>query len=231
MFNILVIEDDAKILDIVEKHLRRYSLNPVRLKGDSDIHRQVTELSPHLILLDINLPRYDGFYLCRQIRLLTKAPIIFMSARSSPMDQVFALENGGDDYIVKPFDLEVMLAKVHSWLRRTYGEYRQAEEPDVLMVHGLILKEDRLLLTYNHKQVDLSLTEMRLVRCLMRKCSSVVTRDELLEELWDDVSFVDDNTLSVNVARVRKKLSDLGLPDVLATKRGQGYVLEMGGER
>lgn len=226
MFKIMIIEDDPKLVDIVSSHLRRYGYEIVHMQEYTKVPSMLSEHSPHLILLDINLPQYDGFFLCRQIRTLSRVPIIYLSARDSAMDQVFALENGGDDYITKPFHLEVLLAKVQSLLRRTYGEYRAGDSVASAITAGaLLIDTERQAACCRERQVDLTGTEFRLLRCLVRKAGSVVTREELLEALWDDTAFVDDNTLSVNVARVRKKLEELGLEHVIETRRGQGYRL------
>lgn len=228
MFRITIIEDDQKIVDIVSNHLRRYGFEAWHFTNYSNVAQQMTKSEAHLVILDINLPQYDGFFLCRQIRAVSRVPIIFLSARDSAMDQVFALENGGDDYITKPFHLEVLLAKVQSLLRRTYGEYSVETQNAALAAGNLLLSEERQVASHNERQVELTVTEFRLLRCLMRKCNCVVSREELLEALWDDTSFVDDNTLSVNVARVRKKLEELGLAHAIETRRGQGYRLVVG---
>jgi len=222
----MIIEDDLKIVEIVSNHLCRYGYEVWRAEDYASVPQQVKAQSPHVILLDINLPQFDGFFLCRQIRAFSRVPIIFLSARDSAMDQVFALENGGDDYITKPFHLEVLLAKVQSILRRTYGEYRsEGLAVSALVAGALLLNEERQAASCGERQVELTGTEFRLLRCLMRKPACVVAREELLEALWDDTSFVDDNTLSVNVARVRKKLEELGLEHAIETRRGQGYCL------
>lgn len=228
MFRVIIVEDDEKIGSILESHLRKYGYYPFRVTNFSQVKKEVQDCDPHLVIMDINLPEYDGFYWCRQIRTFSLVPIIFLSARVGEMDQVFAIENGGDDYVTKPFSLDVLMAKVHSVLRRTYGEYRARPTGDPSVVKGLVLDETRNLVKYNALHVELSMTEFRLLRCLASKEGMIVSREELLESLWDDTEFVDDNTLSVNVARVRKRLDELGLVDVIRTVRRQGYMLQLG---
>ncbi|HEY3314366.1 MAG TPA: response regulator transcription factor, partial [Bacillota bacterium] len=169
-----------------------------------------------------------GFYWCRQIRTVSKVPVVFLSARTGDMDQVLAMENGGDDYVTKPFSLEVLIAKIRSLLRRVYGEYAGAVPSRLRTVGPLLLDEDRGQIACGERRTDLSHTEFRLLDLLARQAGRVVGREELLAALWDDVSFVDDNTLNVNVARVRRKLEEVGFPGGIATKRGQGYRLEVG---
>lgn len=162
---------------------------------------------------------------CRQIRTVSNAPIIFVSARTGEMDQVMAIENGGDDYITKPFHLDVVMAKVKSALRRGYGEYASAAESDCLGVNGLLLFPSQHVVEWQGQQTELTKNEFYLLECLMKQANQYVTREELLEALWDEVAFVDDNTLTVNVKRVRKKLEELGIKNAIVTKRGYGYAL------
>jgi len=181
--------------------------------------------APHLVLLDVNLPKYDGYYWCRQIRNLSTCPIVFLSAREGKMDQVMALENGADDYITKPFDYDIVIAKIKSQLRRAYGTYAGSGDDRTVTVAGLRLDRDRLSLSLRDQRIELSLTEVKILDELMSKIEQVVSRDRLLEKIWDDQAFVDDNTLNVYVTRVRKKLSALGIDNALQTVRGQGYRL------
>src|SRR5690554_384135 len=226
-YRILIVEDDAKIAAILAGELRRYDFEVVEARGDVNVKDVFLEHRPHLVLLDINLPRCDGFYWCRQLRTVSKVPIIFISARADDLDQVRALEHGGDDYITKPFNLELVLAKVRSSLRRAYGEYALQRDDALLHVKGLVLNRAANEVSWNDRLIELTLREFRLLECLAQRAGRIVSRAELLEALWDDVEFVDDNTLSVNVARVRRRLAELGLPDVIETKRGQGYRLHL----
>lgn len=226
-YRIMVVEDDAKISAILSDELSRFGYRVVQVAGDTNVREEFLTHRPDLVLLDINLPRYDGFYWCRQLRSISKVPIIFISARADDLDQVRALENGGDDYITKPFNLELVLAKVRSSLRRSYGEYALGREHELVHVGELILNRNKNLVSYHDRDAELSPREFRLLLCLAERPGEIVERTELLEALWDDVDFVDDNTLTVNVTRVRRRLADLGLPDAIETKRGQGYRLNV----
>jgi two-component system, OmpR family, response regulator len=191
----------------------------------NQILKEFIDVNPTLVLLDINLPRYDGFYWCRQIRTISNVPIIYLSARSGDMDQVMAIENGGDDYITKPFSAELVLAKIKGLLRRTYGEYSLGQKTLLLDVDGLLLHYDQHSIEFQEKKCDLTGKEFTLLEMLMKSAGSFVTREAILEALWDDVAFVDDNTLSVNMTRVRKKLQELGIENAVETLRGKGYRL------
>lgn len=177
------------------------------------------------MLLDVNLPWYDGFYWCRQIRTVSSAPVIFISARAGEMDQVMAIDNGGDDYIVKPFNLDLVTAKVRAALRRAYGEYAAPAGQGGLEGAGLRYDPERLRVEHGGQSVELSRNEGQLLEALLRADGRVVKREKLLAALWDDAEFIDDNTLTVNVNRLRKRLADLGLEDAVRTVRGEGYML------
>ncbi|CAH0120608.1 MULTISPECIES: response regulator transcription factor [unclassified Paenibacillus] len=225
MYRVLIVEDDGKIAAILAQTLEKYGYEVVRADNFADIKKEVEMKNPHIVLLDINLPYFDGYYWCRQIRTFSNVPIIFVSARVGNMDQVMAIENGGDDYITKPFHLDVIVAKVKSALRRAYGEYAApaAEQADQTGVPGLKLDPSRNTLQWQGHKTELTKNECLLLQCLVMKPGVIVPREELLELLWDDVQFVDDNTLSVNITRVRKKLEEIGLVKAIETVRGQGY--------
>ncbi|QDP39422.1 response regulator transcription factor [Radiobacillus deserti] len=223
MNRIYLVEDDPKIAELLREYLEKYDYH-VQLATDfSAILEEFETIQPELVLLDINLPRYDGFYWCRKIRTISKCPIIFISARDSGMDQVMAIENGGDDYITKPFEFEVVLAKVKSLMRRVYGEYAVEQHANHIEHSGLILHIDAMEMEYNGMSVPLSKKEFLLLKEFMQNENHVLHRNHLLEILWDDQSFVDDNTLSVNVTRLRKRLEELSLVDAIQTVRGAGY--------
>lgn len=226
MYKIMIVEDDQKILSMISEELNKYGYETVEIKEYDKVKEVFINEKPHLVLLDINLPKYDGFYWCKEIRKISNVPIIYLSARFSEMDQVLALEKGGDDYIIKPFSFEVLLVKIKSLLRRTYGEYSVQEESSILNIDGLILNKDKNSMEYKNKVVELSNKEFKLIYILGVNISNIVKREDLLEELWDDISFVDDNTLSVNINRIRKQLSKIGIEDAVVTKRGLGYILE-----
>lgn len=227
MYKMLLVEDDEKIAAILQGYLAKYQYESIRITDLSDVKGEFLKVKPDLVLMDINLPYFDGFYWCRQIRSISNVPIIFLSARVGEMDQVMAIENGGDDYITKPFSLEVVMAKIKSVLRRVYGEYAVQQQPDVRDLDGLFINRAKGTLEWEQGKVLLTQKELLLIDCLSQKKEEIVTREELLEVLWNDQNFVDDNTLTVNVTRVRKKLEELGIKDAIETVRGLGYRLNL----
>lgn len=225
MFKIMIIEDDIKLKQIIKESIERYGYSTVCVEDFKNIEQQFVTENPHLVVLDINLPYYDGFYLCRVFRRKSIIPIIIISARSGEMDQVMGIELGADDYVIKPFSIDLLLIKVKAALRRVYGEYSLSDSK-VINVKGISLDESNFKIQYRGQTAELSKNEFKLVKKLLGKKDSIVSRGELLEELWDDSAFVDDNTLTVNVTRVKGKFNDLGLSDVIITKRGLGYMLD-----
>lgn len=225
MFKIMIIEDDGGLVSLLEQHLHNFGYETHAAQDFSAVRAEFEAFSPHLVLLDVNLPKFDGYYWCRQIRTVSTCPIVFISARDGKMDQVLALENGADDYITKPFDYELAIAKIRSQLRRAYGSYASGGNERVLSVAGLTLDVERLTLSNGEDRADLSHTEAKILDELMKKAGMTVSRDRLLEKIWDDQVFVDDNTLNVYITRVRKKLAALGIQEGLQTVRGQGYRL------
>ncbi len=224
-FKIFLVEDDDKIANILKEELERYSYLVYRAEEYNHIKTEFLAYSPDLVVLDINLPRFDGYYWCRQIRTISKIPILIISARSNELDQVRAIENGADDFIVKPFNLELAMAKIRSALRRSYGEYAKGGSNNILQIKGVYLNRNQNTITFKNKAIELSPKEFGLLSTLFENAGEIVTREDLLLAIWDDTEFVDDNTLTVNVTRVRKKLEEIGLIDVIETKRGQGYKL------
>ncbi|WP_276354175.1 response regulator transcription factor [Cohnella caldifontis] len=231
MYRILIVEDDPKIAAILKSNMEKYGFEARAVTDFRNVAGEFEAYAPHLTLLDIHLPYFDGYYWCRQIRLRSSAPILFLSARSGEMDQVMAIENGGDDYVAKPIPVDLLMAKIRAALRRAYGEYAaaSAEQPSIasgtMAAGSLVLDLGRSELAYRANRTMLTPNERKLADALIRSAGRVVSRERLLESLWDDAEFVDDNTLTVNVTRLRKKLEDLGLPGVLLTVRGQGYRL------
>ncbi|PWA07916.1 DNA-binding response regulator [Pueribacillus theae] len=223
MPKIMIVEDDPKLAGLLRSHLEKYGYEVVSVVKFDEIVEFFLEEQPELVLLDVNLPSYDGFYWCRQIRRVSTCPILFISARSGEMDQVMALENGADDYITKPFHYDVVTAKIRSQLRRAYGEYAPKMEERIIELQGLSLYAERMELHFRHAAVSVTKKEAILLEMLLKRFPRVVSREALLEKLWDDQSFVDENTLNVNVTRVRKKLQELGIEDAIETIRGEGY--------
>lgn len=211
------------IAESVQKHLQQWGYEVTVAKDFANILSEVTNASPELILLDITLPNFNGFYWCREIRKLYKMPIIFISSASDNMNIVMAMDMGGDDFIAKPFDLSVLTAKIGAMLRRSYSFSGQMNA----MEHGgaiLNLVDDSV--SFQGKRVELSRNESQIMTLLMENAGSIVSRDLIMMQLWDSDNFIDDNTLTVNITRIRKKLKDIGLEDFIKTRKGSGYIVE-----
>ena len=222
---IFLVEDDTKLRGLIKTHLEKYQYDVCAIDDFEKVGELFEKSEAHLILMDINIPYFDGFYWTTQIRKKSKSPIIFISARDGQMDQVMALEYGGDDYLVKPFSYELLIAKVKSHLRRAYGEYSDLKEERIIKQKGITFYPERLEVKCNNQTELLSQKEGQLLETLLSKYSEVISRQELLAKIWDVESFVDDNTLSVNMTRLRKKMDCLGLEDSILTVRGKGYRL------
>ncbi|MGG2094933.1 response regulator transcription factor [Bacillus sp. S13(2024)] len=227
MYKVMIVEDDTKIAELLQSHINKYGYTGIIATDFENILGVFQTIQPHVVLLDINLPSFDGYYWCRQIRTLSTCPIIFISARSGEMEQVMALDYGADDYITKPFHYEVLIAKIRSQLRRVYGDYAPKIEERAIQQSGLILYPERSEMELNGKIVPLTKNENSLLTILLQRCPSIVSREAILEKLWNDSSYVDDNTLSVNITRVRKKLQEIGIDGALETVRGNGYRLKI----
>ncbi|HLR59338.1 MAG TPA: response regulator transcription factor [Pseudogracilibacillus sp.] len=227
MNKIMIIEDDPKIADYLATYLEKYNYQVTVVEEFDKIIDIFQSAKPDLVLLDVNLPYYDGFYWCRQIRKESICPVIFISARTGEMDQVMAIENGGDDYITKPFSPDLIIAKIRSQLRRAYGEYAGGQQERVLDLHQLKLFPERQELTFEDKVTLLTKNETNIIGMLIDRYPKVTGREDLLERLWDDQTFVDENTLNVNMTRVRKKFQELGIKGAIETMRGSGYRLKM----
>lgn len=224
---ILIVEDDPKLASHLKKEVEKYEHETFAVTDFERVMDSFQSFAPELVLLDINLPSFDGFYWCRQIRQVSTCPIIFISARTGEMDQVMALENGGDDYITKPFHPEVVLAKINSQLRRAYGEYATVSKERILQQKGLQLYVERLELQYKEEVVLLTKKEADILETLLTRYPRVAGRETLLEKLWDDEDFVDENTLNVNMTRTRNKLKEIGIEKAIETVRGVGYRLNI----
>ncbi len=228
-YTILIVEDDPKIAGLVADYLTRYGYMTHLIQDFRRVEQEFLAAKPHLILMDVNLPYQDGFHMTRLLRRHTAAPILFLSARAGEMEQVLGMESGGDDYITKPFHLDVLHAKIKAMLRRAYGEYAQADPAGRSVLQVGVLELDlaagEMRLFGQAESQALTRNEQKLLQRLMEKAGRVVSREECLEALWDDSSFVDDNTLTVNVNRLRAKLDHLGLRGALETRRGAGYLI------
>ena len=227
MEKIMIVEDDRKIAEYLCSYIEKYGYEVTIAKDFDKIMSTFRDVAPNLLLLDINLPSYDGYYWCRQIRKESICPVIFISARTGEMDQIMALENGGDDFITKPFHPDIVMAKIRSQLRRAYGEYAANYEERVLSQDGLSLYPERLELRFQNEMTSLTKKETDIIESLMERYPRVAGREDLLAKLWDDQAYVDENTLNVNIARVRKKFQELGIEDAVETVRGAGYRLRI----
>lgn len=224
---IMIVEDEPKIATEIADYLGRYGYQPVLVTRFDQVEEQFRVEQPHMVLMDVNLPWQDGFQLTRLIRRQATVPILFLSARSGEMEQVLGMESGGDDYLTKPFQLELLLAKVRAMLRRAYGEYAvpDAGGRSLLRVGALELDLAAAELRDPQASLPLGRNELKLLHLFFEQPDRVISRDRCLEALWDDSAFVDDNTLAVNISRVRGRLDHFGSKEALQTRRGLGYVL------
>ncbi|RCX23481.1 DNA-binding response OmpR family regulator [Fontibacillus phaseoli] len=221
MDKILVIEDDFKLQKYIKDYLEAYDFEVELVTDFGRVVSQVEESNPDLILLDINLPTFDGFYYLRVLRKKSHIPIIILSARSEEGEQIRGMEYGADDYVTKPFRIGILLAKINAVLRRAHHRMEESHSAgDLKLLH------DSMKLQCKEQVVELSKNEFRLMHLFMKNTGGIVSREELLEALWDEHVFVDDNTLTVNITRIKKKLSLYGLHNVITTKRGVGYVFD-----
>ena len=220
---IFIVEDDPVIASAVAEHIASWGCEPRIARNFQNIVQEFVEFDPQLVLLDISLPFFNGYHWCTQIRSVSRVPVMFLSSAAENMNIVMAMNMGADDFIAKPFDLNVLTAKVQAMLRRTYdlgGQTRLLQHRDA------VLNTDDSTLTYHGERVELTKNEYRILQVLMENKGKTVSRDVLMQRLWESDSFVDENTLSVNVARLRKKLDGAGLENFIATKKGMGYIVE-----
>lgn len=222
MYKLLVIEDDSNIATAICEHFHKWGYDCEAIEDLNNILEEVVAKKPDLILLDIMLPFKNGLYYCAEIRKFSTTPIIFISSASDNLNIMTAMDLGGDDFIAKPFDLNILSSKVNSLLRRTYS-YKSQD--NVLSHRELILNISRGKAFYQEQEIPLSKTELSILQILLENKERIVSRDALMDALWSTDSFIDDNTLSVNIARLRKKLKDMGLEDCIQTKKGLGYSL------
>ncbi|HEM4275756.1 TPA: response regulator transcription factor [Streptococcus suis] len=222
MQKILVIEDDKTISQLVAKNLINWGYQVQEVKDFQMVLEQMEEFQPQLILLDIGLPFFNGYYWCQEIRKTSRVPIMFLSSHDQPMDIVMAINMGADDYVTKPFEMTVLLAKIQGLLRRTYDF---VGEQSLLWFEEVSLDLKTMQVSYKQDVEELTRNEFQILRVLFEHGKEVVSREELMRELWNSDIFVDDNTLSVNIARLRKKLAELRLPNLIMTKKGVGYGL------
>lgn len=222
--DIFIIEDDQSLSNEIKLALSKWGYSVGQVNDFENITNEVLDSNPKLILMDINLPSYDGFYWCSQIRNFMKVPIIFISSRDNDMDIIMSINMGGDDYITKPFSPQVLVAKIQAILRRTYS-YNNDLKSDVIKFKDITLNIVESKLYFKGENVDLTKNELKIMNILMSNQEKIVSREEIIEELWDTDEFISENTLTVNVNRLRKKLNSIGLEDVIETKKGQGYII------
>ncbi|QDW74441.1 response regulator transcription factor [Lachnospiraceae bacterium KGMB03038] len=223
MYKILIVEDDRTIAENLAAHLRRWNYEVEYAEDFKNVMEQFGRFEPQLVLLDIVLPFYNGFYWCQEIRKLSNVPIIFLSSANDNMNIVMAMNMGGDEFIEKPFDLGVVTAKIQAVLRRVYSLQGAV---NIMDYQGLLLNLGDATVTFQGEKLELTKNEFRILQILMENAEKIVSRDEIIARLWESDEFIDDNTLTVNVARLRKKLESLGAKDLIRTKKGVGYFLK-----
>lgn len=222
MHRIFIAEDDSVIANAVKNYLEGWGYEVRCAEDFKNIIGEFSEFSPHLVLMDIGLPFYNGFYWCAEIRKISQVPVVFLSSASDNMNIIMAMDMGGDDFIPKPFDLTVLLAKIKAILRRTY-DFGNA--PETIEHKGAVLNISDASMTYGGEKLELTKNEYRILLTLMENKGKVVSREELMNRLWETDCYVDENTLTVNVSRLRKKLERYGLEDFIVTKAGMGYII------
>lgn len=224
MYRILIIEDDFSMAEAMKKQIESWG-NEVKLVEDfQDVIPTFTAYEPHLVLVDIMLPFYNGYHWCSEIRKISNIPVVFISSASDNMNIVMAMNMGGDDFIPKPVDLGVMMAKIQAVLRRAYD--MGGGKPPLLEHRGAALNPDDASLTYAEMRVELTKNEFRILQTLMENKGKIVSRDTLMTKLWQTDSYVEENTLTVNITRLRKKLDNIGLEGFISTRVGSGYIIE-----
>ena len=226
MHKIILVEDDEVIRQQVKKILEQWEYEVVLVEDFMEVLSIFVKVEPHLVLMDIGLPLFNGYHWCQEIRKVSKVPIMFLSSRDQAMDIVMAINMGGDDFVTKPFDQNVLLAKIQGLLRRSY-EF--GKDQSLLEYMGVILNLKAMDLVYQGEVVSLTKNEFQILQVLFERSGNIVSREDLMKELWNSDFFIDDNTLSVNVARLRKKLEAVGLKDFIETKKGVGYGLRHDG--
>ncbi len=223
MYRVLIVEDDRSIAELITEKAQMWNMDCRIAENFREVLKDFTDFQPHIVLLDIGLPVYNGYYWCGEIRKISKVPIIFISSASDNMNIVMAMNMGADDFIAKPFDGTVLIAKIQALLRRSYDF---AASVPVLEHRGAFLNTGDDTLEVNGESIPLSKNEYRILLCLMENKGKIVSRERLMERLWKTQQFVDENTLTVNINRLRKKLDAAGLTDFITTKIGIGYLVE-----
>lgn len=224
MYKILLVEDDRVLAELLKKSIAAWNYEVCCVRNFQDIVGEFDELQPHLVLMDIMLPFYNGYHWCTELRKKSNVPIVFLSSASDNMNIIMAMQMGGDDFIAKPVDTTVLIAKIQAILRRTYN---MNESAPALEHSGAVLNLNDNTLGYNGESIELTKNEFRILQTLMEHKGKIVSRDTLMVKLWQDDCYVEENTLTVNVTRLRKKLAGIGLTDFIKTKVGSGYIIEV----
>ncbi|PAE26100.1 response regulator transcription factor [Bacillus sp. 7894-2] len=222
MFKVLLIEDDASLFTEIKDRLSQWSYEVHGIKDFSEVMKEFACIQPDLVIIDIQLPKFDGFHWCRMIRSHSNVPIIFLSSRDHPSDQVMSMQLGADDFVQKPFHFEVLIAKIQAILRRVYNY--SAVQNNLKTWCGAAVDFEKNTVTNDNGSIELTKNEIYILKLLIERKNQIVSRDEIINSLWDDKRFISDNTLTVNVNRLRKKLGEIGLGDRIETKVGQGYM-------
>jgi DNA-binding response OmpR family regulator len=222
MKEILLVEDDLDLSKVLSSSLNKWGFKVNLIEKFDSILKEFIEKDPQLVIMDVNLPYYDGFYWCKKIREVSKVPILFLSSRDSNMDLIMGINNGGDDYITKPFSIEVLITKINALLRRTY-DYAGSES--IIYYNDAVLDIEKCTFKYGNNTIELTKNEIKILSILIKNREKVVSRDKLMMSLWNDDEFVSDNTLTVNITRLRNKIKEIGLDDFIKTKKGIGYMV------
>jgi DNA-binding response OmpR family regulator len=223
VYRIFLVEDDKMLSEEIMKLLMQWGFQISVAEAFDNLLDEFIKVQPHIVLMDINIPSFDGFYWCKKIRGISGVPIIYVSSRDSNMDIIMGMNSGGDDYIQKPFDNGILVAKLQAMIRRTY-EYGGLDL-HVMVCQGLSLNLNDTFVTYENQSIELTKNEFKIIKLLIENEGKVVTRQALMKSLWNDEVYVNENTLTVNVNRLRMKLEDLGLKDFITTKKGMGYII------
>lgn len=223
MYRIMLVEDDEALCAQITEGLRKWGFTAIPAVNFGNITEEFIGIKPQLVVMDVNLPSYDGFYWCQKIREHSRVPVVFLSSRDTNMDIVMAVNTGADDYITKPFSMQVLIAKLQAILRRTYDYTSSGSE--YMEYKGLLLNTSDGSVTYNNSRSELTRNEFKILTLLMNNKGRVVSRESIMQLLWDNDEYVNDNTLTANINRLRSKLADIGQPDFIATKKGQGYMI------
>ena len=221
MKKIIIVEDEEKIREELKNFLVNYNYEVICLSKFESIIGDILKENAHLVLLDINLPIYDGYYICREIRKKSNVPIIVVSSRDTEMDELMSINLGADDFITKPYNTQILLARVNSILKRTYDK----ESKDGIIYKGLELDLPKNTVIFEDNEIELTKNEFRILNCLMKNKGKIVSRGDLMDYLWDLDLFIDDNTLTVNINRLRKKLEEIKCEGYIETRRGRGYIM------